>query len=257
MPCHDCGQLVIGFGLRCSTGHHSPIHLECLNTTDGCLASTYQTAKGTSKLSLMRFSVIQPSRRSGSTTARNVGRHLFRLINLFTLTTCCVCKRPTWGILAQAFKCDQCGLVAHRGCLEGQLGPCRREEEKSAADVTIDAATLRSTWLTQSRDLLLDETMLNGSTFEEVAVLYSIAWIQLRLLESGIAAGTIVVEGTLPDFELHFVVELYGRAFCSPVRFLRTQAGSHLVVYLDRQSFASTLQSSVHYLQSLLSASCN
>ncbi|KAF7793229.1 hypothetical protein EIP86_004339 [Pleurotus ostreatoroseus] len=87
--------------------------------------------------------------------------------------------------------------------------------------MTISHDALRISFTEYYRDLALPEVELQRCSHEEISILHAIFWLQLQILESGIALGSIVVPGTdkvddiddedhkMEEFELHQLVRLY------------------------------------------------
>ena len=244
--CAECRLPVNGFGLLCASGTHDPLHVRCLNAPDSSFLTHYTTATGT-KLAIARFSLVALSRRAtvfsplktddseraAWSIALLIGQHPFRLVNLFTLSLCFLCRRPLWGIIEQAMKCSRCRRFAHRGCLVDVSGraaravpPCTPLDEMPVSEVIMDWLALRKDWVSYYRQMVKSEAEVVASTYEEIAILHSVLWAQLCILEAGIAAGTIVVQetpDTISEFELHFVVQLYG-AYLASNRLSRSPA---------------------------------
>jgi hypothetical protein len=229
--CERCGRSVEGFGLLCISASFTPHHLDCLNSNDHLIMSQYATETGV-KVAAVRFchvphnpkaSVFTPL--DGETTSSRyllvAKGHTLRLVNVFQLVLCFVCRKPLWGIVAQGYKCDKCHGFAHGSCLDhaGDLPVCSLPAETgSVADIRIDWDTLRRGFLAYYSKLAVTETDVLSSTTEDIMVLHSVLALQLSIVESGIAGGTVAVQQAISPmnssdhidpFELSYLAELY------------------------------------------------
>lgn len=88
--------------------------------------------------------------------------------------------------------------------------------------MTISHAALRTSFAEHFQDLILSEAELEQCTHEEISILHGILWLQLQILENGVALGSIVVPDTnieleydddddrkMEEFELHQLVRSY------------------------------------------------
>ncbi|KAH8923727.1 hypothetical protein BT69DRAFT_140619 [Atractiella rhizophila] len=237
--CLECGKLVEGFGLRCITGHHDPVHFNCLNTKDASFMSHYVTDTGMNRIAAPRFSYIPAElngQRMGQKSASEsrfmptffeVANHAYRLVNCFTLMICFCCRKPLWGTTAQGYKCNKCFKFAHWTCLQSlartpheDASRCVPADSSPVKEISIDWTDLRKDFLAHFKPIVMNESQLKNRTHEDVLIFYTQLWIQLHLLEYGIAAGTILVNQSGPlriaaatesmdNFELHYLVQLY------------------------------------------------
>lgn len=105
----------------------------------------------------------------------------------------------------------------HGSCLanasNSSIPRCRTTSIDSTY-MTIAWNTLRQSFVEHFPDLLLSQTELESRTYEEVSIFYSTLWVQLQILENGIALGSIVVsndsvrDDDLEKFEIHHLVEV-------------------------------------------------
>jgi hypothetical protein len=221
--CRSCSSSIHDFGLLCPLCM-SAVHFDCYDYPAGNRMSQYTTNdSNVQKIAMHRFCHVLPARRDSDPTVVRKQHHSFRLVNLFTLSLCLACRKPLWGCTAQSLQCVSCLHFAHLSCVsnipETALSPCHSNIFNSS-HVSIDWSILRSSFSDHYRDALLSEEELPKRTHEEISVLYAVLWIQLQLLNNGIALGSIVVtqkamkltdaEGRrVRKFELHHHVQLY------------------------------------------------
>lgn len=221
--CHACSKPINDFGLFCPFCICA-VHSSCYDSPEGSFLSHYPVAKdNTSRVAVHRFSYVQARRWDLEAGQFRHHQHVFRLVNIFTLALCGVCRKPLWGCVAQGLRCASCNQYAHSSCLEGagigRLPGCR--DPPDSTRITIDWAVLRSSFADFYHALLLKEEDLVGLTHEEVSVYWSTLWIQLQLLRHGVASGSLIVSqvrpttagatrGGVDDFELHYLVKLFG-----------------------------------------------
>ena len=244
--CHACGKAIIGLGLLCPFCH-CVAHSACWDSPEGSCISHYQTNNGnSSKVALHRFSRVQTDhldKGSNETADPLTHHHAFELVNVHTLSICAICNAPLWGHLAQGYHCNKCNHFAHRVCINDQSPniaslPCRPSEDISY--IMISSDQIHSTFCEFYRDLIFTEDALLSLSYEEVAIAWSIMFVQLQLIQYGIASGSIVVTGTYQgEFvdvcEANRLVTLYERFLQSGRRSLsptlaeasRFQAFSH------------------------------
>ncbi|KAL8281141.1 hypothetical protein RQP46_006499 [Phenoliferia psychrophenolica] len=235
-PCIECGLPVVGFGLLSLSGPYEALHLRCHNSPEGSFIAHYVTPNNTNRIAAPRFSVVPAPRRAGLVPAQvpaeeksmppisiRVDSHRFRLVSIFTLVPCFVCRMPLWGATAQGYKCASCRQFAHHKCLTdpniSPFPPCEVHESTPIEHITIDHKVLRRDFLAFYRDVVFDEKRLAAMSYEEVSVFHMVLWTQQQLLDAGVAGGTIVVQQTGPTkqareaidpFELHWLAQLYG-----------------------------------------------
>jgi hypothetical protein len=137
-------------------------------------------------------------------TRRQIGQHDLHLVNLFTLTNCEACREPLWGTLAQAYVCTNgCQRFFHPTCVD-RLPYCRPGQHIVIDDITdstvsdpfrITGSTLQSSSDRHLAPFCLSTPELEERTYDEVAVLYGHLWTQRKILETGLANGTIYIIG--------------------------------------------------------------
>ncbi|KAM0750456.1 hypothetical protein T439DRAFT_381136 [Meredithblackwellia eburnea MCA 4105] len=237
--CIECNLPVTGFGLlNLSTGstQESALHLRCHNSQEGSFLTHFYTENGTNRVAAPRFSLVPPPRRAGlvpcddgperekdmPAIAIRVNAHQFRLVNIFTLVVCFLCKEPLWGCVMQGYKCASCKRFAHHKCVRDErrteFPACEVMDALPIEEITVDHRKLRKQFLSHFKDLIFTEKQLAVMTFEEISVFHMILWAQQQILDAGVASGTIVVKQTGPTkqareaidkFELHWLSQLY------------------------------------------------
>jgi hypothetical protein len=218
--CRCCLQSINGFGLLCPFCM-SAVHLDCYDYQDGSHMFQYTMANDSNmqKIAMHRFSYVLSSRRDHEPAIISSQRHSFRLVNLFGVSLCFLCRKPLWGCVAQGFKCSSCLHVAHAGCVSdasaATLTGCH-SNTFDTSHVSVDWSILRSTFVAQYRDSLFFGEELKKLTYEEVSVFYAVFWTQLQLLVNGVAMGSVVVNtkygdqtNGITEFELHQAVRTY------------------------------------------------
>ena len=227
--CHACSKSITGFGLLCPFCM-TAVHFDCYDYPDGSQFSQYSVADEGDKqrIAVYRFCHVAPYRREAQAGAVTRGQHTFRPVNMFSLTLCSLCRQPLWGCAMQGVRCMTCKQYAHSFCLQragGSLPRCRSVAVDDSS-VTVDYSVLRRSFLQHYRDLIMDEDEIGRRTYEEVSVYYSVLWLQLNILQHGIALGSVVVaedglptsptsESPVNEFELHRMVALYERYLTS------------------------------------------
>ncbi|BEJ14085.1 hypothetical protein CspHIS471_0312590 [Cutaneotrichosporon sp. HIS471] len=138
-------------------------------------------------------------------TIRRVGQHNFRLVNLFNITLCAECHEPLWGATAQGYACmGACQRFYHVACADSMAkdrrGSCRPGFEIYANPhnppshrdpFSASAADVRASSRKAADRLYRDPERLGGASYDEVAVLHSHVWMQLEILNRGIASGSL------------------------------------------------------------------
>lgn len=216
------------------------VHSSCYDAPEGTCISHYPLPgdSSTQKVAVHRFSYVKSSKTDSVADADSiyVEQHKFRLVNIFTLSLCGICRLPLWGCVAQGYRCGTCNQYAHASCLTD--GAIERLESCSASpdltSITIDWAVLRSSFADFYHDILFREQDVLQHSHEEISVYWAMLWTQQNLLKLGVASGSILVSqvrpktagakgGGVDDFELHYLVQLYevylqsGRLPKSPV----------------------------------------
>ena len=227
--CHACSKGIAGFGLLCPFCM-TAIHFDCYDYPDGSQFSQYSVADEDDKqrIAVYRFCHVAPHRREAQAGAVTRGQHTFRPVNMFSLTLCSLCRRPLWGCAVQGMRCMSCKQYAHSSCLQraGNSLPRCRSVAVDDSSVTVDWSLLRRSFLDHYCDLIMDEADIARRTYEEVSVYYSVLWLQLNILQHGVALGSVVVvedglptsptsESPVNEFELHRMVALYERFLTS------------------------------------------
>jgi len=218
--CSCCGNLLRDFGLLC-TFCMCAVHFDCYDHPAGSHLVQYTLASNPNikRVATYRFSGILTS--AVGTEAGTISRqsHDFRLVNIFTITLCFVCKRPLWGCTMQGWNCASCMHFVHTGCLSSdkELSPCSSAPHNSN-DLLIEWHELRKSCIDFYRPILgLSSEELGALSFEEINLLYTTMWTQLQLVINGIALGSIVVlrngkktdhakTHQVDEFELHRIV---------------------------------------------------
>lgn len=218
--CKACSDTIDGFGLLCPFCTCA-VHFDCYDYPDGSFFTEYslQSDSDIQKVAVHRFCHVLPSRYGSGTLTVRKEQHVFRMVNTFSMSLCCLCRRPLWGTVMQGYKCGSCHLFAHSSCLAGAahagLPRCRGVNVDSSF-MTISYATLRQSFTEHYRDLIWTESDLDTATHEEVSVLFSVLWKQLQILNNGMALGSVVItlhnaseDEEMENFELHYLVSLY------------------------------------------------
>ena len=213
--CLTCEGEIRGFCVKCSLCSDVR-HIQCLQTPDEMMTyDVIRMSTSTTKIVHVRYSrclprldeeVINGTSIQGTvdSTRRQIGQHDLHLVNLFTLTNCEACREPLWGTLAQAYVCASgCQRFFHPTCID-RLPYCRPGQHIVIDDITdsttSDPFRITGTKLQSSSDRHLKSYCLSASelermTYDEVAVLYGHLWTQRKLLETGLATGTIYIIG--------------------------------------------------------------
>ncbi|KZT67735.1 hypothetical protein DAEQUDRAFT_712938 [Daedalea quercina L-15889] len=221
--CHACSRTIAGFGLLCPFCM-TAVHFDCYDYPDGSQFSQYSVADegDRQRIAVYRFCHVAPHRREAQTAAITKGQHTFRPVNMFSLTLCLLCRRPLWGCIMQGLRCMSCKQYVHSSCSQQATSTLPRCRSVAVDDssVMIDWSLLRRSFNNHYHDLIIDQDEIARRTYEEVSVYYSILWLQLNILQHGIALGSVVVakdghptsptsEFPLNEFELHHAVAMY------------------------------------------------
>ena len=78
-PCMICRRDVKGFGLKCLTGAHAPLHLECLNSQSNCEILQYTTPDLRTRIGALRFSLDHTRRLSSAQREHTSEAHRHQL----------------------------------------------------------------------------------------------------------------------------------------------------------------------------------
>ena len=241
--CHACSKGITGFGLLCPFCM-TAIHFDCYDYPDGSQFSQYSVADegDRQRIAVYRFCHVTPHRREAQGAAMTRGQHTFRPVNMFSLTLCLLCRRPLWGCAMQGMRCTSCKQYAHSHCLQlaGSSLPRCRSVAIDDSSVTVDWSLLRRSFLDHYRDLIMEEDEIGRRTYEDVSVYYSVLWLQLNILQHGIALGSVVVaedgmptsptsESPVNEFELHRMIALYERYLTSGQLSVSTALADYLL----------------------------
>lgn len=213
--CRSCSQTLDGFGLCCPFCSCS-VHFDCFDVPSGCHLAKYSMTSDASmqKVAIYRFSDVLGGRRDyGPQVLRSQG-HTFRPVNIFALCLCTACREPLWGIYAQGYRCISCMQFVHWHCATSRdVHPCQTFEPDSS-HILVQPSTLRQSCVAFYGDLLqLTKEDLTAKSFEEVSVLQSVIWVQVQLLENGLALGSmeLMKKGSkkgVDAFELHHTLKM-------------------------------------------------
>ncbi|EMD38403.1 hypothetical protein CERSUDRAFT_113558 [Gelatoporia subvermispora B] len=226
--CRSCSEMVDGYGLLCPLCMCA-VHFDCYDYPEGSFLTEYVVVAepGRQKVAVHRFSHILPNRREGPPVPILVEHHSFRLVNMFTLTLCFLCRQPLWGCTAQAFKCASCRQFVHSSCLSTRSTVLPRCRSVSIDDtyMSIDWSIMRHSFADHYGELFLTEEELSSRSYEEISIFHAVLGVQLQIYNNGVALGSIVIvdddQGGAEEFELHYLVNLYdayltsGRALAS------------------------------------------
>lgn len=227
--CRSCSTTIHGFGLLCPFCLCG-VHFDCYDCPEGSFLSQYSLASDpdTQKVAVHRFSHVLSPRRDWDPWVVKKGYHVFRLVNIFTLSLCFICRTPLWGCVTQGLKCSSCQQFMHTSCLQratsADLPRCRTAKVDSQ-HMTITSNSLRRSFSDHYRDILAVDD-LKKRTYEEISVIFSVLWIQLQLLNNGVALGSVVIDSQKPslnipvkkdpdDWELHYVLQSCERYLAS------------------------------------------
>lgn len=222
--CRSCSTAIHGFGLLCPLCMCA-VHFDCYDYPEGSLLSQYELASDPDiqKVAMHRFCYVLQARRDSEPRVIIKQDHAFRLVNLFTLSLCFVCHKPLWGCVMQGLKCTECMQFAHSDCISDASStdiPRCSSSVTNSKHIIIDWTILRRSFADYYKDILLPQEELDKRTYEEVSVFYSALWMQLRLMDNGVALGSIVIKQKrskmadsehtrVDEFELQYLVRLY------------------------------------------------
>lgn len=218
--CRSCSMAIHGFGLLCPFCMCA-VHFDCYDYPEGSFLSQYSMASdsSTQKVAVHRFCHVLSPRRDWDSQFVKKERHAFRLVNIFTLSLCFICRTPLWGCITQGLKCTSCQQFVHSTCLSRATAidlPRCRSVTIDSSHMSIDSETLRRTFSDHFREILAVEDLKNR-TYEEISVISAVLWTQLQLLNNGVALGSVVITKR-PNFhnptkrdpaewELHYVLQ--------------------------------------------------
>ncbi|KAI0797914.1 hypothetical protein C8Q75DRAFT_845203 [Abortiporus biennis] len=216
--CRVCNQAIHGFGLICPFCMCS-VHFDCYDYPEGSFFTEYSTGPNhaVQKVAVHRFCHVLAFRRNPTELIVRREQHLFRAVNIFSLTLCFLCQKPLWGCAMQGLKCSTCQHFVHSNCLENCTDvPRCKDMLMDSSHVVIQWSSMRRSFADHFSDLMANPTELQNKTYEELSVMHGVLWTQLQLLNNGVALGSIVIlddnsevgEGKLEEFELHYLVEV-------------------------------------------------
>lgn len=196
--CRSCTKSIRGYGLLCPFDMCA-VHFDCYDYPEGSHVVQYASVSdpNVQRVAMYRFSEILPDRKDTESRSIEKHGHLFRLVNLFTLCLCSICRQPLWGCTTQGLSCVKCMQCVHTACLSTATVPellvCSTRGINSD-HINIDWKDLRFSCLKFHGEVLnFSYEALGKLGYEEVSILYASMWIQLQILTSGIALGSIVV----------------------------------------------------------------
>ncbi|KAI0928528.1 hypothetical protein AcW1_005746 [Taiwanofungus camphoratus] len=224
--CRSCSNPINGFGLLCPFCMCA-VHFDCYDYPEGSAFTQYAVASepDIQKIAIYRFCHVLPHRRGSLPAPVSKQQHTFRLVNLFSLTLCFICRKPLWGCVMQALRCTSCKQFVHSSCLESPQSPIPRCRLMVVDDtsLTLGWSIMRRSFSDHYGDIFIREEDLSHRTYEEISVFFAVLWTQLQILNNGIALGSIVVsqedspadDVQVKDFELHQLVDRYGTCLSS------------------------------------------
>ncbi|CAO3615313.1 unnamed protein product [Cunninghamella echinulata] len=229
--CNNCYKAIIGFGLRCYQCKRN-LHYNCYNYLlgeDDVDTMLYIKSGGVQKVVSPQFChyYIQP-RYSAickahendchhhhlHTIVQHLG-HRFHLVNLYTLLLCACCQKPLWGISQQGYRCSTCNRYVHLSCLSQSLHnyetsssfnksssilkECHAHQTFLESDTRISLNQLLES-LDQYYDDMMPKSMddLKGRSYEEVGTILNTLLVQDYILQNGVTASCIVIDGDDP-----------------------------------------------------------
>lgn len=220
--CIVCNKSIVGLGLMCPCCNTTVHARSCYDHNGGVDKLKYISKEDKSqKYAIIRYSQCSPKRLDVPLEEFCQDRHQFRPVHLLSLVLCFICRRPLWGCYSQGLRCSSCLHFAHGRCIQNARNfPSCRTIPFSQKHVTIAHDALKRSWVEHYDSLMWSEMELFDRSYEDVSTAYGIFWMELELLNAGIAAGTIVIEhptayapsnrGKVDEFELHYYVALYG-----------------------------------------------
>ena len=193
--CRSCLKHVVGLGLFCPLCICA-VHFDCYDYPDGNLLVEYpiEPDSGTQKVAVHRFCHVHPPASGHKSPVQHILGHTFRVINIFTLSICFICKSPLWGCHSQGLKCDNCHHFVHAKCTAGLALPQCLTAPLTSAHTIISPHNLRHSFDNHFKGLLgLDSDSIRH--YEEILICSDILWSQLQILNNGLALGSISIEG--------------------------------------------------------------
>jgi hypothetical protein len=194
--CRSCLKQIVGAGLFCPLCFCA-VHFDCYDYPNGNLLVQYpiELDPSTQRVAVHRFCHVQPPTSGHQSSVRHISGHTIRVVNMFTLALCFICKLPLWGCHSQGFKCDNCDHFVHVQCIgpfSGDTG-CLRTPVTST-HISISPHDLRTSFDNHFKGLLgLDPDSVRHH--EEKLICSDILWSQRQILSNGLALGSIIIEG--------------------------------------------------------------
>ncbi|KAF8478567.1 hypothetical protein DFH94DRAFT_633058 [Russula ochroleuca] len=220
--CRSCLKQIVGVGLFCPLCICA-VHFDCYDYPDGNLLTQYpiELDSSTQKVAVHRFCHVQPPTSGHKSTVQHILGHTFRVVNMFTLSICFICKLPLWGCHSQGFKCDNCNHFVHVQCTAEPAVPQCLTAPLTSAHTIISPHSLRNSFDNHFKGLL----ELNPDSIrhhEDNLICSDILWVQLQILNNGLALGSIFIEGGEEasksfSMELQFLLDRFRGALLSQI----------------------------------------
>lgn len=220
--CRSCLKKIVGLGLFCPLCICA-VHFDCYDYPDGNLLTQYpiELDSSTQKVAVHRFCHVQPPTSGHKSTVQHILGHTFRVVNMFTLSICFICKLPLWGCHSQGLKCDNCNHFVHVQCTAEPAIPQCLTAPLTSAHTIISRHDLRNSFDNHFKGLLeLDPDSIRHH--EEILICSDILWVQLQILNNGLALGSIFIEGEdeapkLFSLELQTLLDRFQGALISQI----------------------------------------
>ncbi|KAI9303279.1 hypothetical protein BJ944DRAFT_165716 [Cunninghamella echinulata] len=229
--CNNCYKAIIGFGLRCYQCKRN-LHYNCYNYLlgeDDVDTMLYIKSGGVQKVVSPqfchyplqpRYSAICKARENDSnhhhlhTIVQHLG-HRFHLVNLYTLLLCACCQKPLWGISQQGYRCSTCNRYVHLTCLSQSLHNHAPSSSFNKSSSILKECHAHQTFLESDTRITLNQLLdsldqhygdmmpksmddLKGRSYEEVGTMLNTFLIQDYILQNGVTASCIVIDGDDP-----------------------------------------------------------
>lgn len=193
--CRGCTKPISGYGLLCPFCMCA-VHFDCYDIPEGSRLVNYSMAsdQNVKRIAIFRFSLTLQDRWDLGPRVIQKHRHLFRRVNLFTLSLCFVCRMPLWGCFMQGLKCTSCDRFVHPSCATSSNVPLCATSSIDSTYVTIQWAELRRSCVDFYSDILsMTEESIAARSYEEISIFSAVLGAQVRLMTNGIALGSIVI----------------------------------------------------------------
>ncbi|KIK57795.1 hypothetical protein GYMLUDRAFT_228917 [Collybiopsis luxurians FD-317 M1] len=218
--CDVCMKIVHGFGLFCPFCVCTA-HFDCYHYPDGNVSITYANGD-VRRVAQYRLSPVLDRRTVAGAGTVQAQDHNFRLVNIFTLCLCWICRNPLWGCHTQGLQCTSCLRFAHSACVStGNIKPCGNTKT-DASLVMISSFALVQSCSEFYRDLFsLTEDDIKNAGFEDISIIYSTLSTQMQMIMNGLTLGSIALSDSssemqdIPHFELHDVLSWSEHYLCS------------------------------------------